>query len=196
MQLALLVILGTSPALASGDFHAPDVPALPAYQAAETPPEVLQLVDELQRIHFPTDSAELGPSGKQVLRNVAEVMRAHPHLRLEVQGHTDARGPESYNLQLGLRRARAVESYLESRGIAEDRVRVVSRGEYDPLVPGSGKRVWAMNRRAEFRILWEAEAARVQTPGGLVRASGPSLPDQAAGRVRGPSTHARRSSSA
>ena len=69
-----------------------------------------------------------------------------------IEGHADERGTRAYNLALGERRANAVKRYLNTLGVASDRVNTVSFGEERPAVTGSNKDAWAMNRRAQFQV--------------------------------------------
>ena len=69
----------------------------------------------------------------------------------QIEGHADERGPDEYNLALGNRRAAMVKRYMVERGIADERVSIVSYGEERPAVAGSSEDAWSRNRRAEFR---------------------------------------------
>ena len=74
-------------------------------------------------------------------------------MRIRVAGNTDNRGSDEYNLALGQRRAAEVKRYLIARGIAEDRIDVVSYGEERPAVAQDNEDAWAKNRRDEFEII-------------------------------------------
>ena len=63
-------------------------------------------------IHFQFDSAVLTEEARRQLQQVAEVMGEFPTCRFMLEGHTDAYGPDSYNLDLSNRRALAVEEHL------------------------------------------------------------------------------------
>ena len=54
-------------------------------------------------------------------------------MRVEIQGHTDSKGTEEYNMKLGERRAESVKTYLGTQGISADRVATKSFGESDPV---------------------------------------------------------------
>jgi len=86
-------------------------------------------------VNFDFDSAVLDQNARTVLRQQAEWIRQFPEVRFKVYGHTDAVGSTSYNKSLGMRRARAVVSYLSSQGIGRDRLEaVVSLGKTQPLI--------------------------------------------------------------
>jgi peptidoglycan-associated lipoprotein len=69
-----------------------------------------------------------------------------------IEGHCDERGTDEYNLALGERRARSAMNYLTSRGVAKERMSVVSYGEERPLCKEKTEACWAQNRRAHFLV--------------------------------------------
>ena len=93
------------------------------------------------------------PQDQQSLNEVAEVLKAHPEVKLSIDGHADADGTVAYNERLGMRRATAVRNYFASRGVAVDRMTIVLRsfGECVPVAPNATAQGRAMNRRAEIK---------------------------------------------
>lgn len=86
-------------------------------------------------VNFAFNSADLGPEARGILDMQAQWMRQFPELRFSVYGHTDLVGSDSYNRALGERRARAVVTYLVSRGVPRSSLEaLVSFGETQPLV--------------------------------------------------------------
>jgi peptidoglycan-associated lipoprotein len=69
---------------------------------------------------------------------------------VSVEGHTDSRGTNEYNLGLGERRGNAVREYLVSLGIAGDRLVVISKGEETPACTEENEACWQRNRRGHF----------------------------------------------
>lgn len=120
----------------------PDAPAAAAGAA----------IPELQRIFFDFDQYTLTPEAQQTLNGNADFLTAKPEIKVLIEGHCDERGSDEYNLSLGERRARAVQEYLSSLGIAPERLSTISYGEERPLEPSSNEDAWAKNRRAEFKI--------------------------------------------
>lgn len=102
-------------------------------------------------LFFETDRSDLSAEGRALLDNKLELLRRYPRLAIQIEGHCDDRGPDEYNLALGNRRAATVKRYLVDRGVADDRVTIVSYGEERPAVAGNAEDAWARNRRAEFR---------------------------------------------
>jgi peptidoglycan-associated lipoprotein len=111
-----------------------------------------------QRTFFDFDRSEIRPEGRVVLDRKLAILRANPMLLLRIAGHADERGSDEYNLALGSRRAAAARTYLVNRGIAADRLEVVSYGEERPLVVGHDESAWAMNRRDEFTPVQGADS--------------------------------------
>lgn len=106
----------------------------------------------LQTINFPFDSFALDKTGKEKMKANADIMKAHPSMKVQVEGHCDNRGGIQYNLALGEKRAGAVKAYLSDLGISADRVTTISFGKEKPIDPGSSDEAYARNRRANFVI--------------------------------------------
>jgi outer membrane protein OmpA-like peptidoglycan-associated protein len=86
-------------------------------------------------VTFEFNRANLDAAARAALDDQVKWLKAHPHVRMAVVGHTDLVGSERYNDRLGLRRARAVVAYLTRRGIPRSRLDAVeSRGEREPLI--------------------------------------------------------------
>ncbi len=104
------------------------------------------------KIFFDFDSYVLSSANKALLQGNAAWLKAHPELRIVIEGHTDERGSSSYNLALGEKRAEAARAYLQNLGIAPERIKVVSYGKEKAVQGAGNEAVWARDRRAEFVI--------------------------------------------
>jgi peptidoglycan-associated lipoprotein len=122
---------------------APPAPNLTAQQLFEK---------NMQPINFDYDKADIREDQKGKLQTAAMYLKANPNVRLVIEGHTDERGSEEYNLALGDRRANAVKQNILSQGIAESRLSSVSYGEERPVCSAATEDCYAQNRRAAFRI--------------------------------------------
>jgi peptidoglycan-associated lipoprotein len=69
-----------------------------------------------------------------------------------LEGNSDERGTNEYNLALGERRAINTRQYLINLGVAADRIRTLSYGEERPLFPGQDEDSYSMNRRVDFVV--------------------------------------------
>lgn len=116
-------------------------------------PAVGESVATLSDIHFAYNQAELMPSAKRVLDEVAAVLASSPDMRLSVEGHTDSAGSAEYNLSLSKLRAISAVMYLvRQHGISEERLTVVGRGESSPIASNDTESGRAENRRVNFIV--------------------------------------------
>jgi len=113
---------------------------------------VAQPGSDLRDIHFAFDQYSLDASARSILATNAEWLKANANRRAQIEGHTDERGTNEYNMALGARRARATMEYLRSLGVEESRMSTVSYGEELPLDPRSNEEAWAKNRRAHTNV--------------------------------------------
>ena len=100
-------------------------------------------------VRFDFNRSNLRPEVRSGLQEVVDCLRTKGGT-IVVEGHADERGTEEYNLALGDRRAQSVKDYLTRLGVSSSKLRVVSKGETDPIAYGSNEAAWAKNRRAEF----------------------------------------------
>jgi peptidoglycan-associated lipoprotein len=77
-------------------------------------------------------------------------LRAHPDLRVNVEGNCDERGSREYNLALGQRRADAVKRALHLLGVSAVQVHAVSFGSEKPKAEGHSEEDFAQNRRSDM----------------------------------------------
>jgi peptidoglycan-associated lipoprotein len=111
-------------------------------------------VTELQTVYFDFDRAVIRDDQKPSMRANATAAVEHEEWRIiVVEGNTDERGTEEYNLALGERRANSVKEYLVNSGVPASRVDTVSFGESKPAVQGHDEAAWKWNRRADFRVM-------------------------------------------
>lgn len=101
-------------------------------------------------VYFDFDSSEIRADSKAALDTIAEGMN-NDASSIVVEGHADERGTREYNQALGERRSLAVREYLQTKGVASDRVRVKSYGEERPAAEGHDESAWSQNRRAEIK---------------------------------------------
>lgn len=104
------------------------------------------------KILFDVDKSELKPASQDQLVKVAEILNKYPDTNITVMGHTDNTGSDEYNQSLSERRARAVEGYLETKGVAASRITSRGYGETMPVADNSTEAGRADNRRVELSI--------------------------------------------
>ena len=103
-------------------------------------------------IFFDFDQSDLRAEARERLAKNAQWLAAHPEFTVTLEGHCDERGTNEYNLALGDRRASAARDYLQSLGVAANRLRTISYGEERPFCTQSDESCWSQNRRAHFVI--------------------------------------------
>ena len=114
-------------------------------------------IEILDVIYFEYDKAVILPKSFPILNAVAATMKGNPSIKLiEIQGHTDERGDDAYNLDLSDRRAKSVMKYLLDNGVDEKRMTAQGYGETQPLDRRHVEAAWAKNRRVAFLILKRA----------------------------------------
>lgn len=111
-------------------------------------------------ITFAFDRYELQPQFRPTLDRVAEVLGNYPNTLIDIYGHTDSVGSDSYNQTLSENRAGSVASYLSMKGVQQVRMATLGYGETQPIADNGTESGRAANRRVEIRIV---PAARIDT---------------------------------
>ena len=96
---------------------------------------------------FDYNSFQLKPGAYTELDRVAQVLREYPQTRIRVEGHTDSKGSDAYNMTLSQKRAQAVSDALVQRGVDPARMQVIGFGESQPISSND-----ADNRRVNIVI--------------------------------------------
>ncbi len=145
----------------------PTPPAVEAPKAEPTPAPVVEapkvdttaehlarvkglIAQAVKTIYFAYDQSSLSTEGKATAEAIAKLLQDAPGMTLRIEGHSDERGTNEYNLALGERRAQAVQQYLVSYGVEASRLTVLSYGEEKPASDGKDESSWSLNRRVEF----------------------------------------------
>jgi len=103
---------------------------------------------------FTTNKYDLSKEAKEALDAFAERLKSeNKNVYLEIQGHTDSTGSDSYNMQLGHDRAEAVRRYLNKQGVALNRMSTISYGASEPVESNKTKDGRAKNRRVVVIVL-------------------------------------------
>lgn len=103
------------------------------------------------KVYFELNKADIAAQSLSLLTQVAETMKAHPELKLvRIEGHTDNSGPAAFNTQLSQRRADAVKTFLESKGVEASRLESAGYGPARPIASNADPAGREKNRRTEF----------------------------------------------
>jgi outer membrane protein OmpA-like peptidoglycan-associated protein len=103
-------------------------------------------------ITFATDSSNISAGFYDVLSSVALVINEFEKTYVDVTGHTDSTGADSYNMQLSVARANSVSSYFKSQGILAQRIYTQGMGESQPIASNDTPEGRAQNRRVEITL--------------------------------------------
>ncbi|ACC97877.1 Outer membrane protein [Elusimicrobium minutum Pei191] len=107
---------------------------------------------QIPSVNFEFDSVHLAASAYPILDKVAGFMVGRQHIKLIVEGHTDNVGSDEYNDWLSEARAIAVKSYIVSRGVHPDSIKVYGFGKRRPLTLDDSIEGRATNRRIVFTV--------------------------------------------
>lgn len=108
---------------------------------------------QLKNIFFDTDKFELLPRSYQELRKLLRILQEYPEMVIEVRGHTDNQGSESYNQYLSKQRAQEVVDFLSDNGIAPERLQCMGFGSTLPIASNQNETGRKLNRRVEFMVV-------------------------------------------
>ena len=103
-------------------------------------------------ITFATDSSTVQPQFSETLVSVGLVLKKFNKTVIDVYGHTDSQGSDSYNLDLSQKRATSVATILASQGVDQRRFYITGKGEEDPIASNSTESGRAQNRRVEIQL--------------------------------------------
>ena len=107
----------------------------------------------LNNIFFDFDKYTLRSESFAELNRLAEFLEEQGSINIQIAGHTDNVGADTYNMELSRKRAQSVANYIIKKGIAKERVTVTPFGETKPRDTNETKEGRQNNRRVEFTIL-------------------------------------------
>ena len=107
----------------------------------------------LTKVAFKTGSMQLTEDSKHRLDTAINTMKEYEGYAYKIQGHTDSKGKEEYNLSLSTKRAETVKNYLLSKGIDSDILSSEGFGSSQPIASNDTKEGREANRRVVFEII-------------------------------------------
>ncbi len=137
--------------------RSPEVPVTRATPPAETmakpaPAVAAPAALPLRDIFFTFDDASIRGDQRLAVESDFAWLKAHPGVKIKVEGNCDERGTAEYNLALGERRAESVKTSLVAEGIAAGRISTISYGAERPFVLGHDETAWRWNRRDHLTV--------------------------------------------
>jgi outer membrane protein OmpA-like peptidoglycan-associated protein len=104
-------------------------------------------------VTFETNSSSLDSRFFAVLDSVTTVLQEYKSTLVTVAGYTDSTGSAEYNQKLSEKRATTVALYLNSRGVAKERLAAIGHGEAHPVAGNDTAEGRARNRRVEITLV-------------------------------------------
>ncbi len=106
-----------------------------------------------EKLLFDFNKFFLKPEAKKALEVIADILKKDKNKKILITGYTDNIGSKTYNLRLSLQRAQSVADYLVYvEGINSERIKIVGKGESNPIADNSTEKGRAINRRVEIKI--------------------------------------------
>src|SRR5436853_6733788 len=124
----------------------------PLNKVLETKDTDRGLVVSMPDVLFDTGSYTLKPAARERLARISGIVLAYPDLRLEIEGHTDSVGSETYNQSLSEKRAASVRDYLVNQGGSINNVIARGVGNTQPVADNSNAAGRKLNRRVEMIV--------------------------------------------
>ena len=106
----------------------------------------------LRGINFETNRFNILPESVRILEKARASMVANPDATIVISGHTDSVGSDDANRTLSQKRAQAVKDWLVAKGINANRMKVIGKGEAEPMATNETEAGRAENRRIEFLV--------------------------------------------
>lgn len=105
---------------------------------------------ENDTVYFSYNSSEITSEMRSVIDKHLNFLKKHTDIKVILEGHTDERGSNSYNVVLGEKRAQSIKDILSQAGVPDTQVEIISYGELRPKTAGGSEENWAKDRRAVF----------------------------------------------
>lgn len=125
---------------------------VPNAEVIHKPGEEGIIVNFKSGVLFDFNKSDLTPASTRSVTELADILKKYPDTDVLIEGHTDDKGSDDYNMSLSQRRAQAVSSYLSGKNIASSRLRTVGYGEKQPVATNDTEDGRSQNRRVTFVI--------------------------------------------
>lgn len=121
---------------------------------AATRARIQDLLNRIQDAYFDYNKHDLRPDAEAALKldaqALADIIKQYPDFKLTVEGFTDERGSDEYNLALGDARAKQTKEYLSNLGLPGDQLAILSYGKDRPACTEHDEECWQKNRRTHI----------------------------------------------
>ena len=107
---------------------------------------------QYESIHFNLNEHSVRPEAKLILNDLANFLKAHPGVQVEINAYTDRAGSDAYNIQLSRKRGQTAFDYLVAKGIDRTALIINSKGKASPIATNNSEYGRQLNRRVEFML--------------------------------------------
>ena len=135
-------------------------------QVLQTRDTARGLIVSMPDVLFDFNKYTLKPEARERLARISGIVLAYPDLKLQIEGHTDSIGSDTYNQPLSEKRADTVRSYLVGSGISVDHVNAVGLGKSDPVADNTTAAGRKLNRRVEMVVSGDVIGRELVSPPG------------------------------
>ncbi len=104
-------------------------------------------------ILFDVDKTDMKPAAQTNLQNLASSLQKNSQTNILIIGHTDNTGTDTHNMDLSVRRAESVKSFIVAGGVDGSRLTTQGKGENEPIADNTTADGRAQNRRVEIVIV-------------------------------------------
>lgn len=147
-------VTSTPEAQAPAESQKEQAPATAQQVPASSPEEMKETAavaaETLKPMYFDFDKSSIRDDARDVMSANAAWLKAHPNVKIKVEGNCDEKGTKEYNQTLGQRRASSAKRYLTDMGIAGSRISIISYGKEKPVCTESTESCQQKNRRDDF----------------------------------------------
>jgi peptidoglycan-associated lipoprotein len=142
----------SQPQVAEKAVSQPARPTPSRYPDAATRQKIEELLSRIQDAYFDYDKHSLRTDAVSALngdaKTLSDILVQYPEFKLRVEGYTDERGSDEYNLALGDARAQKTKEYLVNLGLPAAQMDIISYGKEHPVCTEQNEDCWQKNRRA------------------------------------------------
>jgi peptidoglycan-associated lipoprotein len=138
----------TAPATPAPESGQQQVPA----SAGEPKEHAAGPAQGLKPVYFDFDKSFIRDDAREVLKENAAWLKAHPKVKIKIEGNCDEKGTSEYNQALGQRRAVSAKKYLADMGVSASRISLISYGKEKPVCTEGTENCWQKNRRDDFMV--------------------------------------------
>jgi peptidoglycan-associated lipoprotein len=124
--------------------------AAPEVKSGEPEERATESGTGLKMIYFDFDKSFIRDDARPVMQANAEWLKAHPKVKVRIEGSCDERGTIEYNQALGQRRAASAKKYLTDTGVSSSRISLLSYGKEKPACSDHDETCWQKNRRDDL----------------------------------------------